>query len=165
MRNLPKYKHTKTAVHITIAKVIQKYKGNWCLATQATILSLLFNNHGIKIGLRALNYHLADLRKHFLIHSIKRSHRNADGTLCLLSTANALTSRGCYALAKLGFRWAWAHGKKLRKRYEAVVPDTNVKAAKEKVSNLVGVSLGYNPFKDPDFRKAVGVDKIIFDSS
>jgi len=150
---------------VTLSKVIQKYKGNWCLATQETLLLLLKEYHGIKINRRMLNYHLADLRNHNLINTIKRTRRNEDGTLCLLSSSTCLTVKGCYVLARNGFAWAYKHAKKLRKKYFPFISSKNIQEKGEVTNKDSTVQLKYNPFNDPEFRKVTGIDKIVFDTS
>lgn len=165
MRPRPRITHTKSAILVMIAKVVQKYKGNWCLATQETFISLLKLHRNVKIARRMLNYHLSDLRDQGLIKTIKRTKRNADGTLCLLSSATCITIKGCYVLARGGYSWAYKHAKKLRKKYFAIVTSKNINDKHKNINENDSVRLNYNPFKDPAFRKATGIDKIIFDTS
>ncbi|MBA7627047.1 hypothetical protein ES703_34508 [subsurface metagenome] len=109
--------HTKVATLVTISKVIQKHSKNWCYASQNTILNLLTLFHNIAIQRRMLNYHLADLRAQGLIKTYGRTHRNENGTLCLLSSATCLTMKGALFLYKLGSLWALRHFKALKKKY------------------------------------------------
>lgn len=165
MRDLPGYTHTKSAVLVTVSKVIQKYKGNWCLATQNTIILLLEEHHKINIKRRSLNYHLADLREHGLIRTIRRNGRNADGTLYLLSSATCLTIKGCYYLARNGYNWAYKKAKQLQKTYYPSVPAKNIQQSQSTDDREEKTLSNYNPFKDPAFREATGLDTIIFDTS
>lgn len=113
---------TKISTLITLAKIIQKHKGNWSYASQLKILDLLKQHHKITINLRALNYHLADLRRLGLIRSYKRHHRNPDGTCTLLSSATALTIKGCTYLYTKGFAWALKQLRYLKSRYTPPQP-------------------------------------------
>mgnify|MGYP000483332224 FL=1 len=63
---------TKVQTMTTIATIIRKYKKKYCTASQQKIVELLSKYYGVKIELRMLNYHLADLRAAGLIKSIKR---------------------------------------------------------------------------------------------
>lgn len=113
---------TKISTLITLAKIIEKYKGNWSYASQKTILALLKQYHGITINLRALNYHLSDLRKLGLIRTYKRHHRNPDGTCVLLSSATALTIKGCAYLYAKGVDWTIKQMRYLKSRYTPPQP-------------------------------------------
>jgi len=108
---------TKVATLVTISKVIQKHQKNWCYASQNTILNLLTLFHNIGIHRRMLNYHLADLREQGLIKTWRRTKRNEDGTICLLSSATCLTMKGALFLYKMGSSWALRHFKALKKKY------------------------------------------------
>jgi len=108
---------TKVATFVTISKIIQKHNTNWSYASQNTYLNLLTLFHNIEIRRRMLNYHLADLRRQGLIKTWRRTKRNEDGTLCLLSSATCLTMKGALFLYKLGSLWALRHYKALKKKY------------------------------------------------
>ena len=97
--------HTKSIVLVTIAKIIEQNRGNWCLASQEKLLALLKEHHGIKIKNRALNYHLSDLRAEGIIKSIKRASRDNKGKLRLLSSATCITMKGLHYLEKMGYQF------------------------------------------------------------
>lgn len=116
--------HSKTSLLVTVGSIIRKYEGNWCYAGQTRILELIKDIHGIDIKRRQLNYHLADLREGGLIRTIKRTRRNADGTITLLSSATCLTQKGCWRLIQLGVRWAISHLRKLKRKYMPPSPES-----------------------------------------
>lgn len=151
-------KTTKLAVLITHASIIKKYNGNWSYASQQTVLNLLKTCHDTVIKRRQLGYHLADLREEGLIKTIKRSKRNEDGTLCLLSSATCLTMKGCVFLYRLGLTWAMQHLNKLRNKY---LPPSNTHKKRETAErNQASSPLRpkNNPFLDPVFRQQVGLE-------
>ena len=108
---------TKFSLLTCISLVIRKYKGNYCYASQERFLGLLEEFHGIKIKVRALNKHLADLRSEGFIKSHKRSHRNDDGTLCLQTSATCLTIKGYSLLVAEGVEWCKNKLFALKKKY------------------------------------------------
>lgn len=110
-------KATKYSLLVTIAKIIETHGGNYSYAGQTKYLELLEGKHEAKIGRRMLNYHMADLEADGLIKRVRRTHRNEDGTISLLTTAICITVKGCRMLAMKGVKWAWAHMKKLAKKY------------------------------------------------
>jgi len=120
---------TKYSTLICLQKIIEKHGSNYSYASQAKLLELLETIHKVKINVRMLGYHLADLRREGLITSIKRTHRREDGTLSLLTSATCLTIAGCKYLATKGVKWAWQHLKLLVKKY---VPRDTTHAAHEK---------------------------------
>lgn len=109
--------HTKLSTLVTISKVIQAHKKFWSYASQDTILNLLLSFHNVHIRRRMLNYHLADLRGHGMIRTFGRTHRNENGTICLLSSATCLTVKGALFLYKMGNLWALRHMKSLKRKY------------------------------------------------
>ena len=111
-------KPTKLAVLITLAKVIDKYSKMYCTISQAKILELLDRIHKISIKRRDLNYHLRTLRELGLIISIRRNHRNPDGTLCLRTSATYLTADGWEQLARLGWTRAVIYWKRIAAKYK-----------------------------------------------
>jgi len=119
---------TKYSTLICIQKIIEKHNNNYSYASQAKLLELLETIHKVKINVRMLGYHLADLRREGLIKSIKRTHRREDGTLSLLTSATCLTIAGCKYLALKGVKWAWQHLKSLVKKY---VPRDTTHAAQK----------------------------------
>lgn len=108
---------TKVQLMTTISAIIKKYKKKYCTASQAKMIELLESFYGVKIHKRMLGYHLADLRKSGLIKSIRRTHRNADGTLCLETSATCITVAGYQELWKMGSEWAKKMYDKLKKKY------------------------------------------------
>ena len=108
---------TKISLLTTIGHIIDKYTSNYCTASQAKLLDLLKNIHGIDIKRRCLNYHLHDLRESGLIISIRRTWRRKDGTLCLRTSATCLTADGWSQLARLGWTKAVVYYKRLRQKY------------------------------------------------
>jgi len=151
---------TKLQTLTTIAAIIRKYKKKYCVASQDKIIELLAAHYKVSIRARMLNYHLADLRKFGLIKSIQRTHRKADGTLCLQTSATCLTPLGYYELWKLGCEWA-------KKKYDSLIKtycpklqhgrkakqdpgDTEVYRRRNLIPEM---------FQDPEFRKAFGLDE------
>jgi hypothetical protein len=108
---------TKLTLLRIIARNIQQYQKNWCYMSQDKMLSLLSKIYNTDIKRRALNYHLADLRKEGYIISIRRTQRQPDGTLCLLSTATCLTQQACKLLVKFGYGYFSGLLKRLRSKY------------------------------------------------
>lgn len=106
--------HSKTSLLVTIAHVIKVHDNNWCYATQSKLIELLAQHHQVDIKQRQLNYHLRDLRDAGFIKTIKRTRREEDGTLTLMSSATCLTIKGCLRLFQLGMAWALRHLKKLK---------------------------------------------------
>ena len=148
---------SKISVLITCASVIHKYKGNWSTASQKKILELLRTFHDIKIQRRQLGYHLADLRSEDLIRTIKRHHRDPDGTIIPTSSATCLTMKGCRFLYRKGVAWALKHMKKLRDKYIPQEP-TGSKWETATKPRTPGVdSQGDSPFMDSDFRRKKGL--------
>lgn len=96
---------TKYSVLRILTRNMQHYKKQWCYMSQDKMLSILSQIYKIKINRRSLNYHLADLRRDGIIITIRRTHRNTDGTLCLLSSATCLTAKGCRFMLKYGYRY------------------------------------------------------------
>lgn len=151
---------SKIAVLITQASIIKKYKGNWSFASQQTVLSLLKKCHDTVIKRRQLGYHLADLRREGLIKTIKRTRRDPDGTVCLLSSATCLTMKGCVFLYRLGQVWALKHLNNLRSKYHPTKPsppkrETAIKAHAEPIEHQED-----GRFLDPDFRERIGLDPL-----
>jgi len=108
---------TKVQTLTTIAAIIRKYKKKYCVASQQKLIELLLKYYGVEIGIRMLNYHLADLRRMGLIKSIKRIYRNRDGTITLNTSATCITVRGYQELWKMGCEWAKTMYEKLKKKY------------------------------------------------
>ena len=121
---------TKLQTLTTLAAVIRKYKKKYCTASQQKITELLATYYKVSIRERMLNYHLADLRKAGLIKTIRRTHRKADGTLCLQTSATCLTPLGYLELWKLGCVWAKKKYDSLIKKYCTKVGD-EIKATPE----------------------------------
>jgi len=152
-------RNTKTQTLSTIAGVIRKYKKKYCVASQEKIIELLENWYGTEIKVRALNYHLADLREWKMIKSIKRTHRKKDGTLVLQTTATCITPLGYYELAKLGCEWALKKYNELIKRYfpkPVVKIDPPEKYDKEEHRRRR--ALGREIFKTEEYRRAFGLN-------
>lgn len=151
---------TKLQTMTTLAAIIKKYKKKYCVAGQDKIIELLATYYNINIQKRMLNYHLADLRKLGLIKTIRRTHRKADGTLCLQTSATCLTPLGYYELWKLGCEWAKKMYDRLIKTYcpklqygkkaAADPQDTEVRRRRDLIPEM---------FKNPEFRKAFGMDE------
>lgn len=148
---------TKYDVLITISYIIRKYKGNWCYASRVKLLELLEEFHYIKIGYRQLGNHLADLRDSGLIKSIRRTHRNDNGTLCLLTSARCLTITGCKYLLKRGVLWARNHLARLKAKYIPPEPGKPVQEKPPSPQELTPTDTGKSPFLDPAFRRERGL--------
>lgn len=150
---------TKIATFVTISKVIQKHNTNWSYASQNTYLNLLLSHHNIHIHRRMLNYHLADLRAQGLIKTYRRTHRNDNGTICLLSSATCLTMKGALSLYKMGNLWALRHFKSLKKKYSPQ-PTSSPKET-GKTPELIGKDpvkgIDKNPFLDAACRSKMGL--------
>lgn len=108
---------TKYSLLTSISMVIKKYNGKYCYASQSRFLELLEEFHGIKIKVRALNKHLADLRKEGFIKTQKRSKRESDGTLCLQTSATCITIKGYSLLVQEGVDWCKGILHQLKKKY------------------------------------------------
>lgn len=151
---------TKLQTLTSIAAVIKKYKKNYCTASQQKIVELLAKYYGVSIQRRMLNYHLADLRKFGMIKTVRRTHRNKDGTLCLETSATCLTPIGYHELWKLGCEWAKKKYNELMSKYFPKKIDT--KKTPEPVSKdelLRRRALGKEMMKDPAYRKAFSMDE------
>lgn len=154
--------HTKLSTLVTISKVIQKHATFWCYASQNTILNLLTSFHNVAIQRRMLNYHLADLRGHGMIRTFGRTHRNEDGTICLLSSATCLTIKGALFLYKMGNLWALRHLKALKKKYmpqEAAQPQAPGEAPVTQGKKPT-IYPDNNPFLDRKCRLKMGLPPI-----
>jgi len=153
---------SKISVLITCAGVIRKYEGNWSTATQKKLLDLLKTYHDIKIHRRQLGYHLADLRTEGFIKTIKRHHRDRDGTIHPTSSATCLTIKGCLFLYRKGVEWALKHMNKLRDKYIPQEP-TGSKWSTAKKPLTPGVDpQGDSPFMDSEFRRKKGLAAVPF---
>jgi hypothetical protein len=144
----------------TLAAVIKKYNKNYCIASQKKLIELLAKYYGVSIQRRMLNYHLADLRKFGMIKTVRRTHRNKDGTLCLETSATCLTPIGYYELWKLGCEWAKKKYDQLMSKYFPKKIDT--KKAPEPVDDgelLRRRRLGKEMMNDPAFQKAFSMDE------
>lgn len=150
-------RNTKYAVMITLLKVMVRHHKFWSIASQKKILDLLETYHGLKIHVRQLNYHLADLRGAGYIKTISRKHRNADGTLCLLTSAHCITIKGYKYLITKSVSEAWQRLKELKTKY---IPKPEPVSAQEKpllAQEITPKKTGKNPFLDPVFRKRKGM--------
>ena len=150
-------RNTKYDVLITIQAILKRYRGNWCYPSRARILELLQKYHTIEIRYRQLGYHLADLRDAGLIKSIRRNHRNDDGTLCLLTSARCLTIKGCKYLVKRGVTWAQHHLNRLKLKYMPPQPGKPDSEAKHSDREDLPEHSGKNPFLDPGHRRRLGL--------
>jgi len=148
---------TKIAVLTTVAAIIKKYHGNWSLASQKRMLELLEQIHLIPIKRRMLCYHLADLRAAKLITTIKRHKRDANGQICLMSSATALTVGGCVLLFRLGNRWALKQLQYLKSRYGQQPPNGINGQNNHKPPNGREDPHGSGRFQDPGFRVGIGL--------
>jgi len=151
---------TKMQTLTTIAAVIRKYNKKYCTASQGKIIELLEEFYTVSIGPRMLNYHLADLRDMKLIKSIKRTHRKADGTLCLQTSATCITPQGYRELWKLGSEWARKMFDKLTKKYfpkKASQIKTPAPVNQEELDRRR--ALGEAIFKTKAYSEAFGLDK------
>jgi len=151
---------SKISVLITCAGVIRKYEGNWSTASQKKILDLLKAYHNIKIQRRQLGYHLADLRTEGLIKTIKRHHRDPDGTIRPTSSATCLTIKGCLFLYRKGVVWALKHMKKLRDKYLPLEPTGSRRETANKPHSPGVDPQGDSPFMDSEFRRKKGFGPI-----
>jgi len=150
---------TKIQTLSSIAAVIRKYKKKYCTASQEKLIELLSEFYGVSIQRRMLNYHLADLRKYGLIKTIRRTHRNKDGTLCLETSATCLTPAGYYELWKLGCEWAKKMYDKLIAKYCPTLR-ANIKATPGPQGEeiLRRRALGKEVMASEAFKKAFGID-------
>lgn len=150
---------TKVQVMTSIASVIRKYKKSYCVASQKKLIELLADHHRVSIHRRMLNYHLADLRKFGLIKTIRRTHRNKDGTLCLETSATCLTAAGYWELWKLGCEWAKKKYYQLINKYFPKKVENNKAAEPVDEQEIVRRrALAKKVMKDPSFRKAFSMD-------
>jgi len=109
---------TKFKTMSTIARIIEKYQGNYCTASQEKLCELLGKYQGADIGTRTLRYHLRNLRATGLIKSIRRTHRNPNGTLCLRTSAICITCWGYEQLYKITrYQYFKIMADKLKKKY------------------------------------------------
>lgn len=149
---------SKVAVLTTHAAVIRKHKGNWSYTSQSKVLKLLKQYHRIEIHRRMLCYHLADLREGGLIKTIKRTRRLKDGTLTLLSSATALTIKGCLLLYRLGNRWALKQLHYLKKRYLPSQDKPQSQGSPPQGIRYSEQQPKASRFLDPGFRIALGLE-------
>lgn len=151
---------TKLQTLTSIAAVIRKYKKNYCTASQEKLIELLVKYHGVSIQRRMLNYHLADLRKLGLIKTVRRTHRNKDGTLCLETSATCLTPSGYLELLKLGCEWAKKKYDQLMSKYfpkKIHADDAPLPVDEQEQQRCRG--LLKEVMKSTDFRKAFNMDE------
>jgi len=148
---------TKIAVLTTFGAIIKKYHGNWATPSQNTILSLLVVYHQIKIKRRALGYHLADLRAGKLITTIKRHKRDSNGQICLMSSATALTMKGCVQLFQLGNQWALKQLQYLKSHYPPEPPNNHTNNKNHKKPQPPRSTKKSDRFEDPGFRAGLGL--------
>ena len=150
-------RNTKYDVLITIQAIIKRYQGNWCYASRQTTLELLAKYHDVIIGYRMLGYHLADLRDAGLIKTYRRTFREADGTICLLTAARCLTIKGCKYLLQRGVEWAKHHLNKLKLKYIPHAPGKPIDDEELRVRDKVPHPTGESPFLDPGHRRRLGL--------
>jgi hypothetical protein len=152
-------RNTKLQVLSTVSAIIRKHKNNYCVASQEKIIELLETWYWTKIKRRMLNYHLADLRKFGLIKSIHRTHRNSDGTICLMTSATCLTSLGYRELWALGCEWAKKKMDALIRKYNPKIGD-DIKTTPAPPQSETDRRREMIPgmFADPKFRAAFGMD-------
>jgi len=149
---------TKVQVLTTLSAIIRKYKKKYCTASQDKLIELLSTFYGVKIKRRMIGYHLADLRKAGLIKSIKRTHRNGDGTVCLETSATCITPHGYHELWKMGSEWAKTMWDKLKKKYfprETTKTKTTAPINQEEVDQRR--ALGRAMFKTEAYKKTFGL--------
>lgn len=146
----------KYSVLITLYKIMQKHKKYWTYGSQANIMRLLKDIHGVDIKRRMLCYHLADLRAAGIIKTIRRHNRQDDGTLILLTSAHCITLKGYLYLARMGVAGVWERIKQLRARYAPIL--LKQKAIDQPLTHQVTERRppGWNPFLDPQWRKRHG---------
>jgi len=138
-------------------RIIQNGGGNWCYASRAgklVWLDKLFNTH---IKYRMLGYHLADLIREGLFKRIRRTHREANGTIMLLTAAYCLTIKGCKYYAKHGVTWAKYQLNKLRLKYIPPEPGKPGPIGPPPIDSQPPVKPGKSAFEDPEFRKRQGL--------
>lgn len=150
----------KYDVLVTLTAIIRKYKGNWSYVTRDKLLELLRVYYNIEIGYRQLGNHLRDLKSSGLIVTYRRTHRNADGTFCLLTSARGLTLKGCKYLLSRGYRWATIHLQKLKAKYKPPKEGRPEKDLLLSDQEEVTRKPGENPYLDPVYRKKHGFDPI-----
>ena len=108
---------SKISTLCTVAHVIKSHNSFWSYTSQKKYLELLREYHEVDIGVRQLNYHLADLLREGLIERIKRTHREINGQIHRQTSAIAITMKGWLLLGKKGITWAYSWLNKLRKKY------------------------------------------------
>lgn len=110
-------KDTKYCVLVTVFSVLSKYESNWSYVSYTGVIKLLQKFHGLKIGVRQLGYHFADLRAQGFLKSYKRFEHDNEGCIHNKSTANACTIKACMFLVSRGVTAARKHLTVLRKKY------------------------------------------------
>lgn len=131
---------SKFSILRIIAFNVQRYGKNWCYMSQDKMLKILSSVYNVKIERRNLNYHLASLRDQGLIISIRRTHRNQNGTLCLLSTATCLTQEACKLLIKFGYQYFRKLYASIRKKYWKQTPPLSVQIKEDPRRNIDKIS-------------------------
>lgn len=110
-------KLAKYSVLTSIAFIIKSHEAFYSYTSQKKYLELLAEHHSVTIGIRQLNYHLADLEKEGLLERIKRNYRAENGEIHRRTSAICITMKGWLLLGKKGVSWAYNWLNKLRKKY------------------------------------------------
>lgn len=145
---------------ILMLKIIQNGGGNWCYASRDGKLAWLDKLYNTHIKYRMLGYHLADLVKEGLFKRIRRTHREANGTIILLTAAYCATIKGCKYYAKHGVSWAKHQLKKLRLKYIPPESGKPQPIKRQPADHQPPDKPGKNLFKDPLWRKTHGLKPI-----
>lgn len=150
-------RNTKLSVLIGILKVLDKHRVDWSTASQNTMLKHLKKYHGIRIGIRMLNYHLADLRRMGFIQTYPGHKRRPDGTFLYSTSKNGINLAGLAYLVKMGVTAARKRLFKLRDRYHPGRTIKQILTSQTTELDPPPKEAKYNPFKDKDFRKKQGL--------
>lgn len=153
-------KATKYATLLTTYKVMKAHNKYWSTVTRAKLIYLLEKYHTTKIGKRALNYHLKDLRDEGLIKTYRNWGRFKDGTIYLKASSHCITVKGYRLLMVMGVREAYKRIKELTKRYLPSLDTQNDRDNHTRTQEIPPRKTGKNPFLDPEFRKRKGFKEI-----
>lgn len=140
-----------------MAMMIKRGRGNWCYASRQGKITWISKVYGTVIKYRMMGYHLADIVKEGIFKRIRRTHRNPDGTIILLTAAYCLTFKGCKYLIKHGMEWGKNQYNKLKLKYVPSKPGKPYDEAKHLDREEVLKPPGENPFLDPGHRRRLGL--------
>ena len=142
---------------LVMLKIIQNSGGNWCYASRAGKITWLEKAYDTHIKYRMLGYHLADLVEGGIFKRIRRTHREANGTIILLTAAYCLTIKGCKHYVKHHVTWARHQLNKLKLKYIPPEPGKPEPVKPPPVEVQPLEKPGKSPFEDPEFRKRRGL--------